>query len=216
MVWPFRGLHVQPLSVCGAPVGRAGGICGGIPNQGPEFFPSRATTSKTTRKTALTKCGARVRKGLHLPLPLRRISRCGTRLRRGLHAGFQCFDADGVCVYCGQFDGSRPGNDIPVTGKTCVGSATPCLLARPFLQKGKSLHRLQHQMEGLRPSAPLQNVISLRKPSYRFTLKSKSYGLIREQGSQLWLITCPKYTMLGAVPYFRNTKSPLKVHNLSL
>ena len=30
---------------------------------------------------------------------------------------FSAFDADGVCVYRGQFDGSRPGNDIPVTGE---------------------------------------------------------------------------------------------------
>ncbi|MCB2207204.1 MAG: thioredoxin family protein [Bacteroidetes bacterium] len=29
---------------------------------------------------------------------------------------FNLFDADGKCVYRGQLDGSRPGNDIPVTG----------------------------------------------------------------------------------------------------
>lgn len=29
---------------------------------------------------------------------------------------FSIFDADQRCVYRGQFDGARPGNDIPVTG----------------------------------------------------------------------------------------------------
>ncbi|MGB0250231.1 MAG: thioredoxin family protein, partial [Flavobacteriales bacterium] len=27
------------------------------------------------------------------------------------------FDANGKCVYRGQYDASRPGNDIPVTGE---------------------------------------------------------------------------------------------------
>jgi peroxiredoxin len=30
---------------------------------------------------------------------------------------FSVFDADGKCVYRGQLDDSRPGNDLPVTGK---------------------------------------------------------------------------------------------------
>jgi len=30
---------------------------------------------------------------------------------------FNLFDKDGSCVYRGQLDGSRPGNDLPVTGK---------------------------------------------------------------------------------------------------
>jgi len=30
---------------------------------------------------------------------------------------FSVFDVDRKCVYRGQFDGSRPGNDIPVTGE---------------------------------------------------------------------------------------------------
>ena len=29
---------------------------------------------------------------------------------------FSVFDANQRCVYRGQFDGARPGNDIPVTG----------------------------------------------------------------------------------------------------
>ena len=30
---------------------------------------------------------------------------------------FSVFDSDGKCVYRGQYDGSRPGNDVPVTGE---------------------------------------------------------------------------------------------------
>ena len=30
---------------------------------------------------------------------------------------FSVFDADKRCVYRGQFDGARPGNDVPVTGE---------------------------------------------------------------------------------------------------
>ena len=30
---------------------------------------------------------------------------------------FSVFDADMRCVYRGQFDGARPGNDVPVTGE---------------------------------------------------------------------------------------------------
>ena len=30
---------------------------------------------------------------------------------------FSVFDANRRCVYRGQFDGSRPGNDVPITGE---------------------------------------------------------------------------------------------------
>lgn len=35
---------------------------------------------------------------------------------------FDLFDADDKCVYRGQLDGARPGNDIPVTGKELRGA----------------------------------------------------------------------------------------------
>ena len=52
---------------------------------------------------------------------------------------FSVFDANRVCVYRGQFDGARPGNDIPVTAKTCVALWTFCSRANPSLRKAKSL-----------------------------------------------------------------------------
>lgn len=41
---------------------------------------------------------------------------------------FYLFDATGKLVYRGQFDGARPGNDVPVTGKD-LRSATEAMLA---------------------------------------------------------------------------------------
>jgi peroxiredoxin len=41
---------------------------------------------------------------------------------------FYIFDKDLLCVYRGRFDGSTPGNDIPVTGED-IGSALDCLLS---------------------------------------------------------------------------------------
>jgi hypothetical protein len=41
---------------------------------------------------------------------------------------FFLFDAAGVLVYRGQFDGARPGNDVPVTGQD-LRAATEAMLA---------------------------------------------------------------------------------------
>jgi len=41
---------------------------------------------------------------------------------------FFLFDAAGLLVYRGQFDGSRPGNDVPVTGQD-LRAATEAMLA---------------------------------------------------------------------------------------
>ncbi len=56
------------------------------------------------------------------------------------------FDRDRRLVYRGQFDASRPGNGIPVTGKDLRGARRG---ARGKINLGISSrqHRLQHQME---------------------------------------------------------------------
>jgi len=41
----------------------------------------------------------------------------GQGLPRGLHAGHFSFDANRKLAYRGQFDDSRPGNGVPVTGR---------------------------------------------------------------------------------------------------
>lgn len=47
---------------------------------------------------------------------------------------FFLFDGDGRLVYRGQFDGSRPGNDIPVTGVDLRTAADAVLEGRPVPQ----------------------------------------------------------------------------------
>ena len=55
---------------------------------------------------------------LHFPVSLRRNAGRRQSLSRRLHAGYFPFrPRTGKLVYRGQFDDSRPGNGIPVTGK---------------------------------------------------------------------------------------------------
>jgi hypothetical protein len=44
---------------------------------------------------------------------------------------FFLFDGEGKLVYRGQFDGSRPGNDVPVTGEDLRRAADALLEGRP-------------------------------------------------------------------------------------
>jgi len=44
---------------------------------------------------------------------------------------FFLFDEEGTLVYRGQFDGSRPGNDVPVTGEDLRAAADAVLEGRP-------------------------------------------------------------------------------------
>lgn len=48
---------------------------------------------------------------------------------------FNLFDANGKCVYRGQLDGSRPGNDIPVNGKDLRHALDLVLDGRPVPEK---------------------------------------------------------------------------------
>ena len=70
---------------------------------------------------------------------------------------FSVFDAERKCVYRGQFDGSRPGNDVPVTGEDLrqvvdlFASGQTCSCRGP-----KAVHRLQHQVALKVSNAALQ------------------------------------------------------------
>jgi hypothetical protein len=44
---------------------------------------------------------------------------------------FYLFDAERRLVYRGQFDGSRPGNDVPVTGADLRAAVDALLAGRP-------------------------------------------------------------------------------------
>ncbi len=50
---------------------------------------------------------------------------------------FSVFDANRTCVYRGQFDGARPGNDVPVTGKDLRRVVDLLLQGRPVPAEGQ-------------------------------------------------------------------------------
>ena len=50
---------------------------------------------------------------------------------------FFLFDGDGRLVYRGQFDDSRPGNDVPVTGSDLSAAADAILEGTPVAQEQK-------------------------------------------------------------------------------
>ncbi len=56
------------------------------------------------------------------------------------------FDKDFKLVYRGQFDSSRPGNGVPVTGESLRTRSMRCLQART-LTRISGLDRLQYQVE---------------------------------------------------------------------
>lgn len=62
------------------------------------------------------------------------------------------FDKDRKLVYRGQFDASRPGNGIPVTGKDLRAAMDAVLAGRPVSERQTPRHGLQHQVE-TRPRA---------------------------------------------------------------
>ena len=50
---------------------------------------------------------------------------------------FSVFDANRTCVYRGQFDGARPGNDIPVTGEDLRRVVDLLLEGKPVPAEGQ-------------------------------------------------------------------------------
>ena len=58
------------------------------------------------------------------------------------------FDKDFKLVYRGQFDESRPGNGVPVTGEDLRAAIDAVLAGKP-VPRISGLHRLQYQVEGL-------------------------------------------------------------------
>ena len=50
---------------------------------------------------------------------------------------FSVFDAHGNCVYRGQYDGSRPGNDVPVTGEDLRRVCDALLAGEPVPAEGQ-------------------------------------------------------------------------------
>ena len=57
------------------------------------------------------------------------------------------FDKEQRLVYRGQFDDSRPGNGVPVTGKDVRAALDAVLAGQAGVAESEAQHRLQHQME---------------------------------------------------------------------
>lgn len=51
---------------------------------------------------------------------------------------FSVFDADRRCVYRGRFDGSRPSNDVPVTGEDLIQVLDQLLAGEPVSAEGQA------------------------------------------------------------------------------
>ena len=60
------------------------------------------------------------------------------------------FDADFKLVYRGQYDDSRPGNGIPVTGKDLRAAIDAVLAGKPVAEGAEAVDRLQHQVESVK------------------------------------------------------------------
>ena len=69
---------------------------------------------------------------------------------------FFLFDEDFKLVYRGQFDGSRPGNGVPVTGED-LRAAIDAVLAGEAGRGAAAFDRLQYQVEGVASSADLRD-----------------------------------------------------------
>ncbi|MFW5927051.1 MAG: thioredoxin family protein, partial [Wenzhouxiangella sp.] len=50
---------------------------------------------------------------------------------------FFLFDSEGRLVYRGQLDDSRPGNDIPVTGRDLRGAMDAVIAGKPVAKEQK-------------------------------------------------------------------------------
>ena len=51
---------------------------------------------------------------------------------------FSVFDENQTCVYRGQFDGSRPGNNLPVTGEDLCRVVDLLLAGKPVPAEGQT------------------------------------------------------------------------------
>ena len=60
---------------------------------------------------------------------------------------FFLFDKNHGLVYRGQFDSSRPGNGLPVTGQDLRAAADAVLAGKPVSDEQRAEYWLQHQME---------------------------------------------------------------------
>ena len=69
--------------------------------------------------------------GVSLSLPVRRTQDVARAYHAACTPDFFLFDGDFKLVYRGQFDASRPGNGIPVTGEDLRAAIDAVLAGKP-------------------------------------------------------------------------------------
>ena len=73
---------------------------------------------------------------------------------------FFLFDRGRRLVYRGQFDASRPGNGIPVTGKDLRAALDAVLAGKTTSAISSAQHGLQHQVEGRQRTGIFLNTLN--------------------------------------------------------
>jgi hypothetical protein len=71
------------------------------------------------------------REGWEFPYLFDETQAVAKEFRAACTPDFFLFDAKGVLVYRGQLDGSRPGNDVPITGEHLRAAIDAVVAGRP-------------------------------------------------------------------------------------
>ena len=71
---------------------------------------------------------------------------------------FFLFDGNRRLAYRGQFDGSRPKSEVPVTGADLRAAADAVLAGKPAPETQKAEHGLQHQVVARQRAGVFQDV----------------------------------------------------------
>ena len=126
-------VHLQPLPLRQARAPRAGPARPRLPGQ--RASPSSASTP-TTRRSIPTTARRRWRRKPHrpgytFPYLYDESQEVAKAYRAACTPDFFLFDANQRLVYRGQFDDSRPGNGMPVTGNDLRAALDAVLAGKP-------------------------------------------------------------------------------------
>ena len=94
-------------------------------------WPYPPMTWPSIRRTVRRDAQGGGRGGVHLPLSLDETQEVAKAYRAACTPDFFLFDGERKLVYRGQFDGSRPGNEVPVTGEDLRAAADAVLAGGP-------------------------------------------------------------------------------------
>ena len=96
------------------------------------WWPSTRTTSSTTLNDSPAKMKQEIAsRGYTFPYLVDESQQVAKAYKAACTPDFYLFDAGHKLVYRGQMDGSRPGNNLPVTGKDLRAALDAVLADRP-------------------------------------------------------------------------------------